>query len=191
MNSKAPEVVLAAIVLLLTSALATGYVNLPYAPLSSPWAVVALVVASLGAFVVSPAVGLSLFVLTAVLFFKRNVDKTVSYTSTYGETSIMTQGADISNPYNETATTARNYDEFQETNPSNPLLGPKVENFEPAPFGDEDGGPVDGQFPKEGAQVNSQGVPVDYTYRPEPDTGDNAFARFGPDLDEKKMSFTY
>lgn len=191
MKIKAAEIVLTAVVLAMTSALATGYVNLPYAPLSSPLAVGVLVIASLGAFMLSPAVGLSLFVLTAVLFFKRNVDRTFSQTSVYGETSILTSGNETANPYASQSSGPRDYDEFQETNPSNPMLGPKVENFEPAPYGDEQGDPVEGQFPKEEPRANSTPTPVDYTYRPAADTGDNTFARFGPDLDEKKLTLAY
>lgn len=189
MQIKAAEIAITAIVLALTSAIATGYVNLPYAALSSSAAVVVLVIASLGAFMASPAVGLSLFVLTAVLFFKRNVDRTLNHSTVYGETSILTSGGQNATPYVSQSSGPRTYDEFQETNPDNAML--KVENFEPAPYGDEQGSPVAGQFPKEAQRPLSTPTPVDYTYRPEPDTGDNRFERFGPDMDEKKLTFSY
>jgi len=192
MKMKAVEIVLAGVVLLLTSAIASGYINLPYAPLSSPVAVGVCVVASLGAFMVSPVVGLSLFLLTAVLFFKRNVDRTLNQSTTYGDQSILTVGSNGSNPYSSQSSGPRNYEQFQETNPSNPMLGPKVENFEAAPYDEEDSEiPAYGQFPKNKPRPLSVAKPVDYTYRPDADTGDNTFARFGPDLDEKKMTLLY
>lgn len=190
MKIKAAEIVLTAVVLAFTSALATGYINLPHVMLGGALVAV-LVVASLGAFMLSPVVGLSLFLLTAVLFFKRNVDKTLSHSTTYGENSIMTVGAKNAEPYETQSSGPRQYDEFQETDASNPMLGPKIENFEPAPYGDEQGSPVVGQYPKDAPRASSTPTPVDFTYRPEADTGDNEFARFGPDLDEKKMTIAY
>lgn len=189
MNVKAPEIVVAALVLALTTAISAGYVNLPYAPLSSPWAVVALVVASLGAFMVSPVVGLSLFVLTAVLLFKRNVDRTAA--ATYGETSIVEAASATAAPFDTQSSQARQYGEFQETDASNPMLGPKIENFEPAAYGQEQGSPVIGQYPKEAPRQTTTGVSADFTYRPDANTGDNSFARFGPDLDDKKLNLAY
>lgn len=196
MKIKAAEIVLTALILAFTSALATGYVNLPHNALNSYLAVVALVVISLGAFMVAPAVGLSLFLLTAVVFFKRNVDNTLSHSSTYGETSIRELGPNDAMPFNTQSSGPREYEQFQETDASNPMLGPSVEdpnieNFEPAPYGDEQGSPVDGQFPKEDPRVTSVASPADFTYRPEKDTGSNEFSRFGPDLDEKKMTMAY
>jgi hypothetical protein len=191
MKVKAAEITVTALVLAFTTAIASGYVNLPYASLSSPVAVVVLVIASLGAFMVAPAVGLSLFLLTAVLFFKRNVDKALSHSSTYGANSIMAMPSVPASPYSTQSSGPRQYDEFQETNASNPMIGPKIENFEPAPYGDEQGSPVDGQFPKETPRASSAPTPVDYVYRPDADTGDNTFERFGPDMDEKKVIFSY
>lgn len=188
------EAVSAAVLLLSATAVATGFVNLPYAALSSPFAIAILVIASLGAFAVSPAVGLSAFLLTAVLLFKRNIQKTFSNVSTYGERSIMNQNMGNANPYATTRSGPRAYPEFQETNPTNPMLGPKIENFatqEPAAYGDEQGSPVDGQFPKEAPRPSSTPQAVDYNYRPDESSGDNTFTRFGPDLDEKKKVFAY
>jgi hypothetical protein len=191
MKVQMAEIIVTALVLAFTTAIASGYVNLPYAPLGSPWAVVILVIASLGAFMVAPAVGLSLFLLTAVLFFKRNVDKALSHSSTYGNNSIMTMPSVPASPYNSQSSGPRTYEEFQETDASNPMLGPKIENFEPAPYGQEQGSPVDGQFPKEEPRASDAPTPTDFAYRPEDDTGDNTFKRFGPDMDEKKMIFSY
>ena len=185
------EIALAAILLVLATAIATGYVHLPFAPLSSPFAIAILVIASLGAFAVSPVVGLAAFLLTAVLFFKRNVAQTFSRVSTYGETSIPQQYNAPAYPYNTMRSGPRSYPEFQETNPENPVLGPKIENFEPAPYGEEQGSPVDGQYPKEAPRASSAPVPMDFVYKPEEDTGRNEFIRAGPDIDEKKKVFGY
>lgn len=188
---KPVELALAAGLLLLTTAIASGYIHLPYAPLSSPYAIAILVIASLGAFAVSPVVGLVAFLFTAVLFFKRNVSKTFSRISTYGEASIPQQCRYNANPYVSVRSGPRAYPEFQETNPTNPVLGPRIENFEPAPYGDEQGSPVDGQYPKETPRASSVPQPMDYVYRPADDSGSNTFIRLGPDLDEKNKVFTY
>jgi hypothetical protein len=62
---------------------------------------------------------------------------------------------------------------------------------EHAAYGDEQGSPVDGQFPKEAPRPSSTPQGVDYNYRPDESSGDNTFTRFGPDLDEKKKVFAY
>jgi hypothetical protein len=196
MKIMAIEIVITALILAFTSALATGYVNLPHNVLNSYLAVVALVLISLGAFMVAPAAGLSLFLLTAVVFFKRNVDNTLSRSSTYGETSIRELVPNDAMPFNTQSSGPREYEQFQETDASNPMLGnsvedPNIENFEPAPYGDEQGSPVDGQYPKEDPRASGTASPADFTYRPEEDTGSNEFSRFGPDLDEKKMTMVY
>lgn len=187
------EISSAAILLAGASAIATGYVQLPYAALSSPYAIAILVIASLGAFTVSPVVGLSAFLLTAVLFFTRNVQKTFSSITTYGESSIRSQPNVPASPFATARSGPRAYPEFQETNPRNPLLGPQIENFEPtpAPYGDEQGSPVDGQYPKETPRFSTEPTSLDYVYRPQEDMGDNSFIRMGPDLDEKKKVFSY
>jgi len=184
------ELVVAALILALTTAIATGYINLPFAALSSVVPIVILVIASIGAFSVAPAVGISLFLLTAVLLFKRNVDKTLSSAnSTYGAISIPAQalvGAAV--PHTTVHSGPRQYDQFQETDGNNPL---HIETFEPAPYGDEQGSPVDGQYPKEEARATTSAESVDYTYRPDADTGDNTFTRIGPNIDEKATLLKY
>ena len=93
----------------------------------------------------------------------------------------------------------RPLDEFNEMNPSNPMLGRvKVEEGfesllpkEPAPFGAEEGAVPYGSFPRDAQRASSTGEVRGYTYRPEMDTGSNEFKRFGPDLDEKTDSFKY
>lgn len=179
----------AAGVLGVATALATGAIQLPYAAASSPYATVILVIAALGAFSVYPVVGLALFVLTAVLFFKRNVHTTLS--SVYGENSIRTQAVADAVPHESQKSGPRAYDEFNETAPNNPMIGPLQEGFEPAPYGNEAGAPVDGQFPKEKERPEAALNPMDHAYRPAPDTGSNEFERHGPNIDQKTDAFAY
>ena len=114
---------------------------------------------------------------------------------TYGADSIMTEkiGDAVGASENGFMSAPRPLNEFKETDPSNPMLGPvKVEEgFEPAPFGAEEGDVPYGSFPRDAQRASSTGEVRDYTYRPESDTGSNEFKRFGPDLDEKTDSFKY
>lgn len=180
---------LSAGILALTTAVATDVIPLPYAAASSPFATVVLVIAALGAFSVYPVVGLALFVLTAVLFFKRNVHATMA--SAYGESTIRNQPVVAAAPHESHRSGPREYNEFNETAPNNPMIGPLREGFEPAPYGDEAGSPVDGQFPKEIERPEGALTPMDYVYRPAPDTGNNEFERYGPNIDEKVAAFEY
>jgi hypothetical protein len=202
--SKAPiEALLTAVVLLATTAIATDYMSVPPHLFYSPVSSVLLVILALVAFSVYPAVGLSLFLLIAVLFFKRNVDRTMSSASQaikpaargYGETTIMDQPHVTTRPYETDASGPRTYNEFQETNPQNPMYNTVKtdikEPFEPAPYGDEQGSPVDGQFPKEVDRSTGTPEQQEYIYRPDPLTGSNEFQRYGPDLDEKIDALKY
>jgi hypothetical protein len=202
--SKAPiEALLTAVVLLATTAIATDYMSVPPHLFYSPVSSVLLVILALVAFSVYPAVGLSLFLLIAVLFFKRNVDRTMSSASQaikpaargYGETTIMDQPRVTTRPYETDASGPRTYNEFQETNPQNPMYNTVKtdikEPFEPAPYGDEQGSPVDGQFPKEVDRSTGTPEQQEYIYRPDPLTGSNEFQRYGPDLDEKIDALKY
>lgn len=185
------ELLVAAVILVLTTVVATNPSALPYATTSSPFATVVLVIAALGAFSVSPVSGLALFILLAVLFFKRNVYATRK--SVYGEKSIRQLPFKDAAPYQYQSSVPREVSQFVETNPSNPLIGPLREGFEvePAPYGDEAGSPVDGQYPKEKDRPQGALSPMDYVYRPSADTGSNEFERYGPDLDEKLQAVEY
>ena len=186
------EFVPAIAILALTAALATETIRFPYMMMSSHAATIILVIAALGAFSVAPAVGLALFLLTAVLFFKRNVHRTVtSAHSKYGETTIPQQPPVHADPYVSQHSGPRNYNEFQETNPANPMLGAKIEGFEPAPYGAEQGSPVDGMFPAMDPRASASPEVEEYIYRPDADSGSNEFTRYGPDMDEKKQAFAY
>lgn len=190
--SSTVEIVATALILALTTAVATGMLQFPYAAFASPIAAVIMVIASLGAFSVYPAVGLALFLLTAVLFFKRNVTNTfLNKATTYGDESIRNQYTDEAKPYASLRSGPRSYDEFAETDQLNPMIGPLQEGFEPAPFGDEQGAPVDGQYPKELPRASASPDGETYFYRPDSTTGSNEFVRFGPDMDEKKTAFAY
>lgn len=186
------KTIVAGLILLVATAIATNMVQVPYVAVSSPIATIIMVIAAIGAFSVYPAIGIALFLLTAVLFFKRNVNRTSMFAqSTYGEDSIMTQPHVDAYPYESQASQPRDYSQFKETDASNPALGPVTENFEPAPYGDEQGAPVDGQYPKERPRASEMSEERDYTYRPEADTGNNEFQRYGPDLDEKVSAIAY
>ena len=184
-----------AAVLAVATAIATNLIALPHALASSPLATGLLVLAAVGAFTVDPAVGLSLLLLTAVLFFKRNVQAVrESAHATYGEISIANQPSATALPAvpgnNEAP---RDYGQFAETDETNPMLGPQkvTEGFEPAPFGEDSAAPAEGQYPTDGQRPMGSSVVRPYLYRPEAETGSNEFQRYGPDLDEKKKSFGY
>lgn len=164
-------------ILALTTLVATNYLKFPHAVLASSVSYIVLVIAAIGAFQVAPVVGLSLFLLTAVLFFKRNVDITTRYA--YAEKTIMEAPHKKAEPYVTVHSEPRVYSDF-------------AEGFDPMPYDDFAGSaPVDGQYPKENARPMETPDGDEYVYRPDPDTGSNTFLRFGPDLDEKTQSFAY
>ena len=185
------------LIIALVTAIATDNLALPADIAQSPITVVLLVISALASFHIFPIVSLALFLLVAVLFFKRNVNMTLhsaknNSETMYAETSIrMTQPQDAAMPYSSESSQPREYDQFQETNPANPMLGPLKEGFEPAPFGDEVGSPVDGQFFKEQERVEVNPTSQSYTYRPDASSGENTFERFGPELDEKITASAY
>ena len=194
-----PDVLVSVLVLAFATAIASDSIQLPFAAFSSPIAIFVLVVASLGAFTVYPAAGLALFLLTAVLFYKRNAAAVFSAKSAYGDVSVPAESMGAAVPYGSDASQPRRYDEFRETDPANPMLGPVREGFatangiadEPEAFGKpNDAAPV-GSYPIDETRASSTPEPRDYVYRPEPETGSNEFVRFGPDMDEKKTAFGY
>lgn len=187
-------------VLALTTAIATDLIRLPYAAFASPIAIFIMVVASLGAFRLYPALGLTLFLLTAVLFFKRNAATLYSARSTYGDVSIAAEAAATAVPYASEKSGPRRYDQFNETDASNAMLGPVREGFVgasaiadvPAGLSADAGAPVEGEFPIDAPRPHAAPVAQPTgTYRPATDMGDNTFTRFGPDMDQKKRAFAY
>ena len=121
--------------------------------------------------------------------------KPPSYRGVYGADSIMKErvGDAVGAAENGFLSAPRPLNEFKETDPNNPMLGPvKVtEGFQAAPFGAEEGEVPYGSFPRDAQRASSTGENRGYTYRPETDTGSNEFKRFGPNLDEKSDSFKY
>lgn len=191
------ETIVAICFLALATAIATDYVVLPFAAFSSPLAIAIMVIAALGAFRTYPAVGFSIFLLTAVLFFKRNAARVFSEKTDYGDVSIPAEKMGSAVPYGSDASQPRQYDQFRETDPNNPMLGPIREGFSAAPGVAIDDGPagIDGEAgaPIGSYQIDKQRAsstpePRDFLYRPEPDTGDNTFVPIGRPMDDTKVT---
>lgn len=178
------------LVIALGTAIATNYISLPPTIVSHPITTVLLVLFGIGAFTKYPVLGIAIFLTTAIILFQRNMQATRSV-ATYGIDSIRRQVHETAAPNAGIASKPREYEQFQETDVHNPMHGP-VEGFEPAPYGDAElGENVEGAFPIGAVRTSISGNAMEYAYRPDPDTGSNAFERFGPDMDEKKKSFTY
>jgi hypothetical protein len=185
------EIVATGLILLLTTAVATGMLHVPIELSRSPIIAVIMVIVTLAVFAVYPVVGLALLLFTVVLLFKRNVLRTFFANRVYGEDSIPDQYVAVAKPHEEVRSGPRSYNEFAETDASNPMIGPLQEGFEPAPYGDEQGAPVDGEYPKEMPRASESPDSQEYIYRPDATTGSNEFVRFGPNLDEKMKAFAY
>ena len=186
-------------ILAFATALATNLIQLPFAALSSPLSIGIMVLAAVGAFRIYPAVGLAIFLLTAVLFFKRNTATLFTAKSAYGDASIPAEVTGTAVPYASEKSGPRVYDQFSETDPSNPMLGPLREGFvgasavmdEPEGVQAASAAAPAGSYPLDSPRPSSSPEGRDYTYRPEPDTGNNDFKRFGPQMDVKGRSFGY
>lgn len=190
------DLLIALAIIALATAIATDYILLPFAAFSSPIAIFIILIAAVGAFQIYPAAGFALFLLTAVLFFKRNTHALFDAKTSYGDVSIM-GAAGTTMPYMSDKSGPREYDQFNETDRMNPMLGPLREGFStaegvaaPAPFETESGAPL-GEYPIEEERPSESSVEEVFTYRPEPETGSNEFVRFGPDIDEKKNALAY
>lgn len=192
------ETIVAVAVLALATAIATDYILLPFAAFSSPIAIAIMVIAALGAFRAYPAAGFALFLLTAVLFFKRNAARVLSAKSEYGDVSVPAEHMGDAVPFSSDASQPRQYDQFRETDPANPMLGPIREGFSSAPgIADGDMGPVGldaevgapvGSYPIDANRPHGKPDPRDFVYRPEPDTGDNTFVPIGKPMEDTKMT---
>ena len=186
-------------VLLFASAIATNALPVPDALAGTPSGVV-LVVVGLLASVVAPTLSVAVLVLAVVLFYNRNIQQTVKGTlqqfeaeraypetsPTYGDQRFPTQVTSIQTP---------GADGIQsEPGSYGPNFG-SIEGFSSI------GGatvsqsmeldPPKGQFPTNEPRETASPVTDQYTYRPEGDTGSNAFQRFGPQMDQKVNSFRY
>jgi hypothetical protein len=192
------ETLVAVAILALTTAIATDYIVLPFAAFSSPVAIAVMVIAALGAFRSYPAAGFALFLLTAVLFFKRNAARVFSEKVNYGDVSIPAERVGDAIPYGSSASQPRQYDQFRETDPQNPMLGPIREGFSSAPgIADGDEGPIGldseagapvGSYPLDKKRAQGTPEPRDFIYRPEPDTGDNTFVPVGKPMEDTKIT---
>lgn len=186
-------------ILAFATSLATNLIQLPFAALASPLSIGIMVLAAVGAFRLAPVVGLAIFLLTAVLFFKRNTATLFSAKSVYGDASIPAEATATAVPYASEKSGPRAYDQFRETDPSNPMLGPLREGFvgasgvmdEPEGVQATSAAAPTGSYPLDNTRPSSTPEERDYTYRPEADTGNNEFKRFGPQMDVKGRSFGY
>lgn len=184
-------------ILAFATALATNLIQLPFAALASPLSIGIMVLAAVASFRLYPAVGLSIFLLTAVLFFRRNTAALFTAKSAYGDASIPAEANSKAVPYASDKSGPRAYDQFRETDPSNPMLGPLHEGFVSSIAEEPEGvesasaaAPV-GSFPLENERPSSTPDARDFVYKPDSDTGSNEFKRFGPQMDVKGRSFAY
>jgi hypothetical protein len=193
-------------VLALASAVATGMLRVP-SVLASVYVAIALVVSALVAYDRYPAIALSLLVLAAILYFRRNVQNVleIAAASTYAETAIREQPALQTMPYDSPMSAPRTFNEFRETDAENPMHGQVREGFaataaaavvaagEPAPFGgDLAAESVEGMYPIDADRPQAPLNAVDaFVYRPAEDMGSNEFVASGPTIDEKKKHLAY
>jgi hypothetical protein len=126
-----------------------------------------LVILTLYGFSLSPAIGLSLTVLTAIVIFSHNVS--------------FVNNLQTSNPlYNNSVTnfvrnlfTPSSIDAKLVVNESTEY----AEMIEPHP--------VEGSFPSNEHRPTNYESVLEYNYRPQADTGSDDFERSGPNIDEK------
>lgn len=191
MNCSMEECITSILIIAFGTGVATDYISLPASLVGNPITTVVLVLFAVGAFLKFPVLGIALFLLIAIVLFKRNT-AVARAVATYGVESIRQQPHDDAQPKSEDQLAQRQYDQFQETDSHNPMHAPVQEGFEPAPYGDAYlGETVEGAFPiGEARQAVSSDSSV-YPYHPASDSGSNSFERFGPEMDEKKKSFSY
>lgn len=192
---------IAVALLALATAVATGMMRLP-SMFASIYVAIALVVSALVAYDKYPATAMSLLVLAAIMYFRRNVQNVleIAAASTYAEAAIREQPALQTMPYESPMSAPRTFDEFRETDAENPMHGQVREGFaataaaavaaagEPAPFGaDLAAESVEGMYPIDADRPHAAVNAVDaYVYRPAEDMGSNEFQASGPNIDEKK-----
>jgi uncharacterized membrane protein YraQ (UPF0718 family) len=184
------ECVASIIVVALGTAIATDYISFPPHIIGHPVVTILMVLFGVGAFIKYPVLGIAIFLTAAIVIFKRNTQTARAY-ATYGIQSIRRQPRADAEPSQTQSSEPRQYDQFQETDASNPMHATMAEGFEPAPYGNEElNENVEGAFPIGAARVSASADSSEYVYRPDANTGSNAFERFGPDMDEKK-AFAY
>jgi hypothetical protein len=194
MNCSVEECLSSVVVIALVTAVATDYISLPPTIVSNPITTVLLVLFAIGSFMKFPVLGIALFLLTAIVLFKRNTNSARAV-ATYGVETIRRQAHEHAEPSSTQASGPREYNQFQETDAQNPMhstLATFQEGFEPAPYGDAVlGESVEGAYPIGAARSSASSDALEYVYRPDSNTGSNSFERFGPEMDEKTRAFAY
>ena len=112
----------------------------------------------------------------------------------YGNKSIMMQEHSIPLPHSDLTihSQPRLYKDFAETTKTNPTLGPIVEGYQPANYGDETVASVEGQYPIESQRAFEVPEERGFAYFPNSETGTNNFIRTPSKLvDEKMMPLKY
>ncbi len=194
MNCSNEEVLISVVVIALVTAVATDYISLPPTIVANPITTVLLVLFAIGSFVKFPVLGIALFLLTAIVLFKRNTNSARAVAA-YGIETIRRQAHEDAEPSSTEASGPREYNQFQETDAQNPMhstLATFQEGFEPAPYANPMlGESVEGTYPIGAARPSSEADTQEYAYRPKSDSGSNSFERFGPEMDEKTRAFAY
>jgi len=110
----------------------------------------------------------------------------------YGAKSIVAQTHSTPMPFSNIESQPRSYNQFVETSPQNPTLGPIVEGFEPANFADSTNVSVEGMYPIETTRAYDVPEERGFAYYPTSETGTNTFVRTPTKLvDEKMMPLKY
>jgi hypothetical protein len=126
-----------------------------------------LVIFTLYGFSISPAVGLSAVLLTAIIIFQHNVS--------------FVNNLQTSNPlYNNSFSSfVRNL--FTPTTVNANLM-----HNETAEYAEMiDNHPAEGSYPSDETRPSNYESSLEYDYRPQEDSGSDEFSRFGPNIDEK------
>ncbi len=167
---KRNEFLIVVVLVSLAAGLISNTIKLPNAVdnlLSGSLGKTVLVILALYAFSISPAVGLSATLLTAIIIFSHNVS--------------FVNNLQTSNPlYDNTITNfVRNL-----FTPSN--IDAKLTQNESAEYAEMiEPHPAEGSFPSDESRPTHYASTLEYNYRPQEDTGSDDFVRYGPNIDEK------
>ena len=265
------EMVLSIIVLALCAVIASDYIKVSTDAMKSTPLIVCIVILALITCSIFPMVGFSLFLLLAVLLFKRNVQTAVqarqpvykprkqvsfmdetpsgvqhtnalpasepvevrseneayvphslpnvapilnirgsanatvethpvtedpeileTHNTEYGANTIMHQTQHKEFPFSNYKSQPRKFNEFNETDSENPVLGKIVEPFVPANYGDEQGAPIEGPYPIQQERSYESPEERQLPYYPSQEMGTNIFAPSSDQsIDEKLSAITY
>ena len=190
---KRNEFLFVVIVISLSAGLISNIIKLPTkfdSVLLSPITKTILVILTLYGFSISPAIGLSLTLLTAVLIFQHNIS--------------FVNNLQTSNPlYNNSLTSfVRNL--FTPSTIDSPErlrsnlsgsssywlksqeLDSNLSYQESAEYADMiEPHPAEGSYPSDESRPTNYESSLEYNYRPQDDIGSDDFIRFGPNIDEK------